>query len=112
LDFHAKRIQFTNWGGYPVTSTLAEEKQDTTGFGSRLRVLREAAGLTQEELAEKVGMNYQNIGRLERGDRSPSWKTVLKLAEALGVEPNDFTDKDADEPDDDKPATPKRPRKK
>lgn len=88
-----------------MVTTLAEEKHDTTGFGPRLRALREAKNLTQQQLAELTGMQYQNIARLERGDRSPSWKTVLKLAEALDCEPNDFTD-------DDPPATPKRPRRK
>jgi transcriptional regulator with XRE-family HTH domain len=53
-------------------------------------VLREAASLTQKELGDKVGTQYQNIARLERGDRGPSWEMVVKLANALGVEPNNF----------------------
>ncbi|MFO0821655.1 MAG: helix-turn-helix transcriptional regulator [Gemmataceae bacterium] len=73
-----------------MVAILPDEKQDTTGFGDRLRVLREAAGLTQRELGEKVGIHHANLARLERGDRGPSWKTVLKLAEALGVATDDF----------------------
>lgn len=59
-------------------------------FGARLRALRDAAELTQAALAEKAGIQVNSIARLERGAYQPTWITVLKLAEALGVEPNDF----------------------
>jgi transcriptional regulator with XRE-family HTH domain len=93
---------------------LADEKQDTTGFGPRLRSLREAANLSQRQLAEMIGVVYQNIARLERGDRSPSWKTVVKLAEALGVSTDEFKSEPADEPPapGDAPPEGKRPRPK
>ena len=66
--------------------------------------------MTQEQVAERAGMAYQAVARLERGKPdNPTWKTVQKLAEALGVEPNDFTDKDEPPATDDKPP---RPRKK
>ena len=67
----------------------AVAKSDTT-FGARLRKLREDAGLTQAELAEQSDMIPNSLARLERGATQPSWATVLKLAAALGVEPNDF----------------------
>ena len=38
-------------------------------FGARLRRLREAAGLTQEELAERAGLAAKAISALERGER-------------------------------------------
>ena len=38
-------------------------------FGARLRRLREAAGLTQEELASRVGLSSDAVSRLERGQR-------------------------------------------
>jgi len=60
------------------------KKVDPT-FGRRLRELREAKGWTQAQLAERVGFHYQNVARLERGEREPVWGTALKLAEALGV---------------------------
>ena len=73
---------------------MAKEK-DTTGFGARLKALRLAAGLTQEQLAERANMYSQHITRLETGGRSPTWETVLKLAKALGVSTDKFepTDK-------------------
>jgi putative transcriptional regulator len=73
-----------------LVATLAKEKQDTTGFGARLRALRVAAGLTQQQLADRLGMRATNITRLENGGRTPSWETVLRLAKALGVSLDDF----------------------
>src|SRR3712207_7555799 len=58
-------------------------EQDLT-FGSRLRRLREAAGLTQEELALRAGLSPRAISALERGERQrPYLHTVRTLAEAL-----------------------------
>lgn len=58
----------------------------STGFGSRLRALRERAGLTQPGLAEKAGCNKFTVAKLERGTQEPAWPLVLALAKALGVE--------------------------
>ena len=53
-------------------------------FGQRLRAFREAAGLTQEELAERAGISVKAIGALERGRRQrPYPHTVRALADAL-----------------------------
>ena len=53
-------------------------------FGARLRRLREATGLTQEELAGKAGLSAKNISDLERGERRrPYPHTVRALADAL-----------------------------
>lgn len=76
--------------GCHLVATLAKEKQDTTGFGERLRALRVAAGLTQQQLADRLKMRATNITRLENGGRTPSWDTVLRIAKALNAEPNDF----------------------
>ena len=55
-------------------------------FGERLRRLREAAGLTQEQLAERAGLTAKRIGALERGERRrPYPHTVRALANALGL---------------------------
>jgi transcriptional regulator with XRE-family HTH domain len=54
-------------------------------FGARLRRLREEAGLTQQELAERAGMHRFGVAKLERDERQPSWATVQALARALGV---------------------------
>jgi predicted ATPase/DNA-binding XRE family transcriptional regulator len=53
-------------------------------FGSLLRQHRQAAGLTQEELAERAALSTRAVGDLERGiNRTPRKETVRLLAEAL-----------------------------
>ena len=52
--------------------------------------LRQAAGLTQEELAERSGFSQQYISKLERGRRNPTIVTLYELAEGLGVTPADL----------------------
>ena len=55
-------------------------------FGERLRQFREAAGLTQEQLAERAGLTAKGISVLERGKRRhPYPHTVQVLATALGL---------------------------
>ena len=55
-------------------------------FGGRLRRLREAAGLTQEELASRAGLTAKAVSALERGERKrPYPHTVRSLADALGL---------------------------
>ncbi len=59
-------------------------------FGPRLKALREQAGLSQQALAERVGLSRVGISRLEQGERSPTWKHVLALADALAVSTEAF----------------------
>jgi ribosome-binding protein aMBF1 (putative translation factor) len=58
--------------------------------GSRIRLLRERAGLTQEQLAEKSGLLQSHISRLERGHHSPSFVTLERIASALAIEVSEF----------------------
>jgi transcriptional regulator with XRE-family HTH domain len=59
-------------------------------FGTLLRSLRTAVGLTQEELAEAAQMSYRSISDLERGiSRSPRRDTARLLANALGLSGDD-----------------------
>lgn len=57
--------------------------QDLKRFGARLRSLRLARGLSQEQLAEAASLSRDGIARLELGDRWPRFDTVIKLADAL-----------------------------
>jgi transcriptional regulator with XRE-family HTH domain len=61
------------------------KKAEPTGFGSRLKELREAAGLSQQQLADKIGFHRFSVAKLEQGVRGPTWSTVKALSEALGV---------------------------
>lgn len=52
---------------------------------NRLTVLRAERGLTRQALADAVGVNYQTIGFLERGDYNPSLSLAFALSRFLGV---------------------------
>lgn len=54
-------------------------------LGERLKQLRKEAGLTQEELAKKVGLKKQNISRYENSHVEPNIRTAKRIADALGV---------------------------
>jgi transcriptional regulator with XRE-family HTH domain len=55
-------------------------------FGERLRALRDERHWTQQELADKVGVRYETICRLEYGrNMEPRLSVALSLARALGV---------------------------
>jgi len=63
-------------------------------FGEHLKKLRTSKNLTQEELSYRCGLPLSQVGRIERGVRSPTLSTILILAEGLGVEPRKLFDFD------------------
>ena len=56
-------------------------------FRANLRRLREEAGLTQSDLARRIGSAPGYVSDLERGRRKPNLGTLAPLAEALGIAP-------------------------
>ena len=52
---------------------------------NRLAVLRAERGLSRQELADAVNINYQTIGYLERGEYNPSLELAFRIAELFGV---------------------------
>lgn len=57
-------------------------------FGKRLRTLRKERGYTQMQLAEKAGITYSQIGRIERGLQNTTISTIGTLAKALSISPD------------------------
>ena len=55
-------------------------------FGVRLFQLRSKAGMTQDRLAEKANLSIDSIRRIEKGSRSPSFDSLERIADALGVD--------------------------
>lgn len=53
---------------------------------NRVEELRLQQGLSRQQLADAVGVHYQTIGYLERGEYSPSLLLALKIAGVLGAE--------------------------
>ncbi len=54
-------------------------------FAGRLKELREGAGLSQPALSERSGVAVSTIRQFEYGRREPTYGTLIKLAEGLGV---------------------------
>ena len=61
------------------------EDAGSSGLYNRITVLRVERGISRQELADAVGVNYQTIGFLERGDYGPSLKLAFQIAEYFGL---------------------------
>ena len=57
--------------------------QGGKAMGAKIRRIREAAGLSQTELGDKLGVSYQQVQKYERGASRLSLDTFLRLARAL-----------------------------
>lgn len=56
-------------------------------FNATLRRVRDARGLTQEQVAEGAGTSQSHYSKIELGRVSPTIRTVKKIADVLGVDP-------------------------
>jgi DNA-binding XRE family transcriptional regulator len=65
-------------------------QQRTNWVGNKVKKRREKKGFTQSKLAEKSGLRQPQISRLEAGLHSPSFKTLEKIANALGITVGDL----------------------
>jgi transcriptional regulator with XRE-family HTH domain len=59
-------------------------------FGLRLKELRKAKGISQEELAGETGFELSQIGRIERGEINTSISHVAAIAKALKIKPDEL----------------------
>lgn len=59
-------------------------------LGKRVKSLRQDRGLTQERLAERTNLSVNYLSRIERGLENPTLATMLRLAQALKIEPLDL----------------------
>jgi transcriptional regulator with XRE-family HTH domain len=59
-------------------------------FGTKLKELREAKGLTRYALAKLAGTSPIHVDGLEKDERQPSWEMVQRIAAALGASTEDF----------------------
>ena len=60
-------------------------KRSSTSYGERLSALREAAGISQRELARQLDVHHSNVGFWERTGTVPRSSLVPKMAKILGV---------------------------
>ena len=54
-------------------------------FGARIKIMRKSLGLTQAQLAKKVGITTKAMGSYEQGIREPSLKNLIGLSKVLNV---------------------------
>ena len=84
-------------GVYPVNQSLGaranlptaytrSSTMEDTGLMFQIVKFRRARGLTQEELADKIGSTQANISEIERGVHMPSIETLRKIAEVFDIE--------------------------
>jgi transcriptional regulator with XRE-family HTH domain len=71
-----------------ITARSAHSLSPEKVFGQVLREVRESRNISQEELAARAGYHRTYIGQLERGEKSPSLRTIFNLSSALEVNPS------------------------
>lgn len=64
-----------------------KDPEIATEFAALLRAARERAGISQEALAARAGLDRSAVGQLERAETSPRLSTAMRLACALGIDP-------------------------
>ena len=67
-----------------------EQELDYIAIGDRIRKYRELSRMTQEQLSESCSLSTGYIGHLERGTRSPSLETLVKISQILRVSLDDL----------------------
>jgi transcriptional regulator with XRE-family HTH domain len=70
---------------YSLTTSLVAGHTVAAMFGEELKKAREAAGLTQEELAFKAEVHRTYVSLLERNRKSPTLDVLFRLSQAVGL---------------------------
>ena len=66
---------------------------ESLGIGRVIESLRRGKQMTQEDLAEKAGLDPNTISRIERDDGVPSYWSILNIGRALNLTPMEFGEK-------------------
>jgi transcriptional regulator with XRE-family HTH domain len=59
----------------------------TRAFGERVRDRRNELGISQEAAADRIGIHWSALGKIERGQRSLRLETITKIAAGLNIDP-------------------------
>lgn len=70
---------------------MASPQRVQIAFGKAVRKHREAAGMSQERLADLAGIHRTYIGDVERGERNVGLVNIQRIASALGIKVSDLT---------------------
>lgn len=69
---------------------MGNKSSDSVRFGDAVRKARASVGLTQEELADRAGLDRSYVGGIERGERNPTLVVIAKVAKGLGMSLGDL----------------------
>ncbi len=59
-------------------------------LGENIQTIRKHREMKQQELADKIGINMQSLSKIERGVNYPTFDTLEKIMDVLGVTPNEL----------------------
>lgn len=68
------------------------EETFIVNLGIHVRQIREKKGLSQQDLADDCGITQNQVGRIERAEINTTIKTLIKIANALDIEPKELLD--------------------
>ncbi|SHM69120.1 helix-turn-helix domain-containing protein [Flavobacterium chilense] len=68
------------------------EETFIANLGIHVRQLREKKGMSQQDLADDCSITQNQVGRIERAEINTTVKTLIKIANALDVEPKELFD--------------------
>ena len=89
MRFEYYRMRLTLACSLSLAVMGSEKNKYAIAFGEVLKQWRRKAKLSQDALAEKADLERTFISFLERGERQPSLSTIIALASALGIQPEE-----------------------
>jgi transcriptional regulator with XRE-family HTH domain len=75
----------------PPSRRVPPRSPEHQALGEAVRRFRTDAGLSQEQLADRMATDLTQIGGIERGVRNPSYTTLVRLADALETQVGSIT---------------------
>lgn len=75
-----------------MSTTTRPEQRLLWTLGARVRARRIELRLSQERLGQRIGKLGNEIGKIERGEKDTAVSTVVRVAEALGLDPADLVE--------------------
>lgn len=85
LERMLKNLKKNNDNSTEFDSLKISDEERRKDFGARIRIMRKSLGLTQADLAKKIGVTKQAITTYETGIREPSFRNLIKLSRVLNV---------------------------
>jgi len=71
-------------------SNGTKRRRPTRGFGYHIRVKRAMLGISQDDLAKRVGLSQSALSRIEKGASDPKLSHVVRIAKELGLDLNEI----------------------